>query len=39
MEKNYRDTLAYQQAFEYMDSLVADDLTESVPAEENGVGI
>ena len=36
-EKTYRDTLAYQQAMEYMDSFVAEDLTEPVPAEEKGI--
>lgn len=33
-EKTYRDTLAYQQAMEYMDSFVAENLTKPVPAEE-----
>ena len=35
--KTYRDTLEYQQALEYMDSFVAEDLTAPVPAEEKGI--
>lgn len=36
--KNYRDTLEYQQAMQYMDSFVAEDLAAPVPAEEKGMG-
>lgn len=36
--KTSRDTLKYQQALEYMDSFVADDLAEPVPADEKGIG-
>ena len=36
--KTSHDTLKYQQALEYMNSFVADDLTEPVPADEKGIG-
>ncbi|MCH5311517.1 MAG: hypothetical protein J1E57_06140 [Prevotella sp.] len=37
--KSYRNTLEYQQALDYMDSFVAEDLAETVPAEEKGIDI
>ena len=35
--KTYRNTLEFQQALEYMDSFVADDLAKPVPADEKGI--